>query len=132
MVININIINQTNIILIVISITYYVLSRFCLPKGLSVTLASNVIWTTKNRRFLMRYIWSSFCKCRILGNNYQSNIEWVPYHRKVSHYSNSLIPTVKQSCSQNISLTLEFYCCSALAPGIQNNDSTMWFYIFLL
>ena len=97
---NINGINQTNIILISIKRNYSVFSWFHLHKFVSVLLARNLIGKTKHRCFLMRGLWSSFCKNHSWRTIYHSNMEWVPYQIKLSHKSTSWIPTVNQSLSQ--------------------------------
>ena len=76
---NINVINQTYIMIIAIYSTYSVLSQFHLPNIHSILLARNLIGTTKYRRFLMRGLRSSLCKHNSLGASYHSNTECVLY-----------------------------------------------------
>ena len=98
--ININGINRTNMILVAVYITYSILLWFPIPRVLPVPLAGNFIGITKHGCFLMRGLWSSFCKFHSSRTSYHSNMEWTPYQRKISHLSNGIIPIVNQSRSQ--------------------------------
>ena len=133
--ININRINQTNIIPIAIYITYFYFSQFPVPNVCLVLLASYLIQIPKHRSFFMRGLQFSICKRHILRTGYHSNIEWLPYHRKLSHKSTGQFLTIKQfgshqsACPSNqpagqisqlvckimtIQLCLVFLCCKTL------------------
>ena len=101
--ININEIDQTNIILNVIYITYSVLSRLNLPNVRSVTLASIVIRMPKLRRFLMRGQRLSLCQQHISKTSHHSKTGWVLYQRKISHKITDRFITINQPCSQQSS-----------------------------
>ena len=98
--ININEINRTNMILIAVYITYYILLWSPIPNVLSVPLAGNLIGITEHRRFFMRGLWSNFCKYHSSRTSYHSNTEWVPYQIKLSHFRTGQIIKVEQSCCQ--------------------------------
>ena len=98
--ININGINKANIILIAIYITSFVFSQFYVLNVLPVLLASTLIQIPRHRRFLMRGLRLSLCERHSLRNSYHSNIEWLMYHRKLSHKSTGQFLTVDKSISQ--------------------------------
>ena len=130
--ININGFNQTNIILIALYITYSVLSWFPPHSLLYVSLARNQIGITKHNHFLMRGLWSSLWKRHILRTTTilkdgMGNVPEKQYSLEYQFNSNS-----KPISLSTISLTLELSSWSVIAPGMQNNDSTMLFFIFVL
>ena len=85
--ININKIDQTNIILNDIYITYSFFSRFPLPYVRPVHLLRNLIRIPKLRGFLMRGQRQSLCQRH--GSRTGSHLKtgWLPYQRKLSHKS---------------------------------------------
>ena len=98
--IHINRINQANIIIIAIYITFFVFSQLPVPNDIPVLLASNLIHIPKHRRFLMRGHQMSLCKHHILRTSCHPNMELVPYQRKHSHKSTGRFLTVNQYFSQ--------------------------------
>ena len=74
-----------------------------LPNVLPTLLARKLRGITQHKGFLMRGIRSSFFKWPSLRNSYHSNMEWVPYQRKIIHLRNGQITTVNQSRSQQSS-----------------------------
>ena len=98
--ININEINQTNIIINAIYITYIVLYQFLLPNVHPIPLAINLISIPKLRRFLMRGQQSSLFQRHSSSTSYHSKTESLPYGRKLSHNSTSWFPTINQPRSQ--------------------------------
>ena len=97
---HINEINQTNIIINDIYITYLVLSQLPLPNVHPIPLASNLISIPKLRRFLMRGQQLSLCQRHSSSTSYHSKTGWLPYQIKRLHKSTSWFPTINQPRSQ--------------------------------
>ena len=98
--ININGMNQTSIILIMVKRIYYILSWFPLLNVLYITLTSNLIRLKKTQSFFYERSSINICKRHFSMTRYHSQTEWLLYQRKISHLSTCRIPTVNQYWSQ--------------------------------
>ena len=81
--VNINGIDQSNIILNAIYITYPILVQLPLPNIIPLPLASNLIRIRKHRRFPKRCLQLSLCKShrwKLLGNCLVLTVVMVIYH----------------------------------------------------
>ena len=129
MCINIDEINQTVIILIVISITYLFIRWQTLPDVITVLSASNSMKITTNVRFLKRGTKSLFCQRHAQG--LFITLGYIGYCTGSTYSLEKLLNSNTKPISlSKFGLTLKLICRSVLAPGIVNFISTVLFLIF--